>query len=70
MLNAELADTTIPVTDAAFAKSGDVSYFWTERVVTGDTDISLTWYDIGDPLLIHTRCSICNAHADGVFILL
>ena len=32
MLNAELKDLTIPVTDAAFSKSGDPRYFWTEHV--------------------------------------
>jgi hypothetical protein len=55
MLNPETADTAIPVIEAEFAKSGDPRYFWTERVLTSDTDISLTWYDIGDPLLIHTN---------------
>src|SRR5581483_11882758 len=54
MLNPETADTTIPVTDAEFSKTGDPRYFWTERVSTLDEEISLTWYDIGDPLLIHT----------------
>ena len=33
MLNAELVDTTIPVVDAEFSKSGDPRYFWTERAV-------------------------------------
>ena len=33
MLNAELLDTTIPVVDAEFSKSGDPRYFWTERAV-------------------------------------
>ena len=55
MLNAETADTSIPVTDAEFTKSGDPRYFWTERVVARDEEIALTWYDIGDPLLIHTQ---------------
>jgi len=55
MLNAETADTTIPVLEAEFAKSGDPRYFWTERVVTRDEEITLTWYEIGDPLLIHTQ---------------
>ena len=31
MLNAELLDTAIPVTDAEFSKTGDPRYFWTER---------------------------------------
>ena len=55
MLNAETADKTIPVIDAEFSKSGDPRYFWTERVHTLDEEITLTWYDIGDPLLIHTQ---------------
>ena len=55
MLNAETADTSIPVIDAEFSKTGDPRYFWTESLVAHDEEISLTWYDIGDPLLIHTN---------------
>ena len=55
MLNAELADTAIPVIDAAFSKSGDPRYFWSERVKARDEEIALTWYEIGDPLLLHTQ---------------
>jgi hypothetical protein len=55
MLNAETADTAIPVTEAQFSKSGDPRYFWTEHVAARDEEISLTWYHIGDPLLIHTQ---------------
>jgi len=55
MLNAETADAAIPVLDAQFSKSGDPRYFWTERVVSRGEEISLTWYEIGDPLLLHTQ---------------
>ena len=55
MLNAETADQTIPVTEAEFSKSGDVRDFWTERVYARDEEISLTWYELGEPLLIHTQ---------------
>jgi hypothetical protein len=55
MLNPETADATIPVLDAQFSKSGDPRYFWTERVTARDEEIALTWYQIGDPLLIHTQ---------------
>ena len=55
MLNKDLADTTIPVIDAHFSKSGDPRYFWTERVVAPNEDIALTWHEIGDSLLIHTK---------------
>jgi hypothetical protein len=55
MLNVETADPTIPVIDAEFSKSGDARDFWTERLVTSDEEIALTWYRIGEPLLIHTQ---------------
>ena len=55
MLNAETADPAIPVIEARFTKSGDPRYFWTERLLTRDEEIALTWYDIGEPLLIHTQ---------------
>ena len=55
MLNAELEDLTIPCIDAVFSKSGDVRDFWTESLVTHDSEITLTWYTIGEPLLIHTQ---------------
>jgi hypothetical protein len=55
MLNPETADIAIPVRDAEFVKSGDPRYFWTETAVTTDGDVSLTWYELGEPLLIHTN---------------
>jgi hypothetical protein len=55
MLNAETADQSIPVTDAEFSRSGDARDFWTERLVTTEEEIALTWYSIGEPLLIHTQ---------------
>src|ERR1700733_8159435 len=55
MLNAETADTSIPVTEADFSKSGDPRYFWTESIFAGDEELALTWHEIGDPLLIHTN---------------
>jgi hypothetical protein len=55
MLNAETQDQSIPVVDAEFVKTGDARDFWTERVIALDEEISLTWYRLGEPLLIHTR---------------
>lgn len=55
VLNKDLADTTIPVTEAEFEKEGDMRSFWTERVMTADDELSLTWYQLGEPLLIHTQ---------------
>lgn len=55
MLNAELKDASIAVTDATFSKHGDYRDFWTECVRARGEDIALTWHDTGDPLLIHTQ---------------
>ena len=44
MLNAELKDTSIPVIDAEFTRSGDPRYFWTEHVSAADSEVALTWY--------------------------
>jgi len=58
MLNAELKDLSIPVTEAAFGKAGDPRDYWTETATAADEVVSLTWYDIGDPLLIHTQPNV------------
>jgi hypothetical protein len=70
MLNAETADTSIPVIDAEFSKSGDARDFWTERLETLDEEITLTWYDIGEPLLIHTQPNTDPARPYGVCTVL
>ncbi len=70
MLNPETADQSIPVTDAQFSKSGDARDFWTERLDTVDEEIALTWYRIGEPLLIHTEPFSDPARQYGVCTVL
>ncbi len=70
MLNAELADQSIPVIDAEFSKSGDARDFWTERLQTLDEEITLTWYRIGEPLLIHTQPNADPGRPYGVCTVL
>ena len=70
MLNPETAVSTMPVQDAQFSKSGDPRYFWTERVVSRDEEIALTWYEMGDPLLIHTQPNAQPERPYGVCTLL
>lgn len=55
MLNAETADLSIPVIEAVFSKRGDTRDYWTEHLRAGTEEIALTWYDIGEPLLVHTQ---------------
>lgn len=54
-LNPELADLSIPVEEADFEKGGDPHRFYSEYVTAHDTALSLTWHDLGDPLMIHTE---------------
>lgn len=70
MLTPELRDLTIPVREAEFARSGDVRDFWTERLETDEEEIALTWYRIGEPLLIHTQPGADPARPYGVCTLL
>jgi hypothetical protein len=70
MLNEELKEQSIPVIEAEFSKSGDPRYFWTERVSSWDEEISLTWHNIGEPLLIHTQPNADPARPYGVCTLL
>jgi hypothetical protein len=70
MLNPETKDATIPVIDAEFSKSGDPRYFWTEQVFAHEEEISLTWYQIGEPLLIHTQPNAEPGRPFGVCTLL
>ena len=51
----ELADLNIPVEEAEFEKDGDPHRFYTEYVTSEDTSLSLTWHDLGDPLMINTQ---------------
>ena len=62
--------TSIPVIEAEFSKSGDPRYFWTERVGSWDEEIALTWYNIGEPLLIHTQPNAEPGRPYGVCTLL
>ncbi len=70
MLNSETADTTIPVLDARFTKSGDARNSWTEEVVSQKDKIILTWDQIGDPLLIHTQPNAIPGRRYGVCTVL
>jgi hypothetical protein len=70
MLNAELLDLKIPVIDARFSRSGDARDFWTERLDTDDEVVALTWYRIGEPLLVHTQPNADPGRPYGVCTVL
>ncbi len=53
-LNTTFGDLEIPAREANFGSSGDLRSFWTESISTRDEEISLTWYDLGEPFLSHS----------------
>ena len=53
-INATFGDLDIPAREAGFGSSGDLRSFWTESVSARDEEISLTWYDLGEPFLSHS----------------
>ena len=60
-------DQDLPVIEAEFPRPrGHVYDFWTETVTTPDEDISLTWYNLGEPLLLHTQPNAAEGRPYGV----
>ena len=48
----EFADESLPVIDAAFARSGDALSTMHERVVARDAEIVLSWWDLMKPFIL------------------
>lgn len=55
MIIEELQDLSITIIDARFSRSGELSSSLTEHVVSVDSEVMLTWCDIGEPVLNHTQ---------------
>ena len=53
-INPTFGNLEIPQREASFRSSGDLRSFWTESMSSRDEDISLTWYDLGEPFLSHS----------------
>lgn len=53
-INATFGNLEIPAREANFRSSGDLRSFWTESIDSRDEEISLTWYDLGEPFLSHS----------------
>ena len=69
MLHPPFADTGIPVVEAAFERDGDVRSYMTERVLSDDTDLALTWYDLLEPIAVHAPPGT-GGRSHGVYTIL
>ncbi len=63
----EFADQSVPVTEAAFSKSGDGRSFWTETVESDEHTISLTWYDFMEPFMLVVPAGSAPGRPHGVY---
>ncbi len=52
-INPTFGDPEIPAQEATFGSSGDLRSFWTESLSSEDDEISMTWYELGEPFLSH-----------------
>ena len=64
------ADESIPVAEAQFSRHGDVRSFSTEKVLSHGTEISMTWYDMGEPFLIRYAAGSTPGRPHGVYSVL
>ena len=46
------SDQNIPAAEATFSREGNVSSFYEEKIVSRDENITMTWFDFGEPYLI------------------
>ncbi len=60
----------MPVIEADFWKSGDTLSFWTEYIESRDDYIALTWYDLGEPVMMANSPGEQEKQPHGVYSLL
>ena len=53
-MHAPFGDDSLEVIEAEFEKFGDLRSYWTESLVSSEDEITLTWYDLGEPFVSHT----------------
>lgn len=66
ILHPPFADASLPIVDASFERAGDPRGTATERVVSADTEILLTWYDFIEPFVLNAPPGF-NNRPIGVF---
>ena len=66
LLHPPFADTSLPIIEASFERAGDPRSTATERVVSADTEILLTWYDFIEAFVLNAPPGF-NNRPIGVF---
>ena len=63
----EFANLDLEVIDAVFTKSGDSRSFWTEKVVSEQDSVALTWYDFLEPFVLRVEAGSNPTRPHGVY---
>ncbi len=69
-INPTFGDLEIPAQEATFGSSGDLRSFWTESLSSEDDEISMTWYELGEPFLSHRLAGGTPERPHGVATVL
>ncbi len=64
---APFGDESLDVIEAEFGEHGDVRSFWTENIQSGEDDITMTWYDFGEPEMINPPPNSRPGRPHGVY---
>ena len=68
--NGDFPDQSLPVIEAEFSRRGDVRSFSTEEIISTDDEISLTWYDLGEPFVVRFPPGFLPDRPHGVYSVL
>lgn len=60
----------IPIIEAEFWKSGDTLSFWSEYIESRDDFIAMTWYELGEPVMMANAAGEREGQPHGVYSLL
>ncbi len=63
-------DQGLEVIEAEFQSSGDLRSFWMETIVSRDDEITMTWYDLGEPFVAHSEPGSRPTMPHGVYTVL
>lgn len=66
----DFAVESVEVVEASFSRHGDVRSFSTEKVMSRDGELSMTWYDFGPPFVVRSAPGSTPGRSHGVYSVL
>ena len=69
-IHPDFGNQDTPVTEAVFSRQGNLFYFYTERAVSRDEEVTMTWYDFGEPFLVRLAPGSHPVRPNGAYFVL